>query len=380
VIANCCSRKILRGSRDAPRVVLACGAPLGPSRYAVQETNSSAHQWDGAARTAMISRKTFIRKIALALLAVPGAAEAQQPRKVARVGYLSPGYPPPAETLTLDVLRQGLRDLGWIEGRTLIIEPRFAHNQAERLSGLAVELVQIPVDVLVTVASAATRAAKSATSTIPIVMYPVGDPVSTGFVASLARPGGNITGVALNNLDVAAKRLQVLKEAVPTATRVGLVVHDANPEFTDLQVKAMQKAAGQLRLTIDVISVHDPNDLEKALTTSRRVDALVILPEPVFAQRAEQLATLALRSRLPATMDRANFARLGGLLATAPDYAELFRRGVSHVDKILRGTKASELPVEQAARYDVTINLKTAKALGLTIPPSLLLRASEVIQ
>jgi putative ABC transport system substrate-binding protein len=328
----------------------------------------------------VIERRTFLGMIAGGLLAAPLAAQAQQPRKVARVGYLSPGYPPPAETLTLDVLRQGLRDLGWIEGRTLIIEPRFAHNQAERLSGLAVELVQIPVDVLVTVASAATRAAKSATSTIPIVMYPVGDPVSAGFVASLARPGGNITGVALNNLDVAAKRLQVLKEAVPKMTRVGVVVHDANPEFTDLQVKAMQKAAGQLSLTIDVISVHDPNDLEKALTTSRRVDALVILPEPVFAQRAEQLATLALRSRLPATMDRANFARLGGLLATAPDYAELFRRGVSHVDKILKGAKPADLPIEQPTKYELVINLKTAKALGLTIPPSLLARADQVIE
>ena len=330
----------------------------------------------------MISRRFFIRKLPLALLAVPVAAVAQQPGKVARVGYLSPGYPPPASTLALDVLRKGLGDLGWTEGRTLIIEPRFADNHAERLPGLAMQLVQLPVDVLVTVATAATRAAKSATSTIPIVMYPVGDPVSAGFVASLARPGGNITGVSLNNLDVAAKRLQILKEAVPKITRVGMLVHEGNPEFTNLQVKVMQKAARQLGINIDVISVLDPSDLvlEQALTQSRRLDALVILPDPVFIQRAEQLAALALRSRMPATMDRAEFARFGGLLATAPDYADLFRRGVSHVDKILRGTRASELPVEQAVRYDVTINLKTAKALGLTISPSLLLRANEIIQ
>jgi len=331
----------------------------------------------------MISRRTFVRGLSLALVAKPVAAEAQQPGKVARVGYLSPGNPPSASTTLsgLNVLRQGLRDLGWIEGRTVIFEPRFAGDQAERLPGLAMELVQIPVGVLLTVATAATRAAKSATSTIPIVMYPVGDPVSVGFVASLARPGGNITGVALNNLDVAAKRLQILKEVVPKMVRVGMLVNDGSREWNDLQVKATHKAARQFGIQIDVIGLRDPSDLEKVVIHSRRrVDALVILPDPLFITRAEALAGLALRSRLPATMDWVEFARLGGLLATAPDYVELFRRGVSQVDKILRGTKASELPVEQAARYDVTINLKTAKALGLTIAPSLLLRANEVIQ
>ena len=198
-------------------------------------------------------------------------------------------------------------------------------------------------------------------------------------VASLARPGGNITGVALNNLEVAAKRLQILREAVPKMARVGMLVNDASREFNDLQIKATHKATEQLGITMDVIGVRDPSDLEKAVK-SRRVDALVILPDPLFIVRSEWLASLALRRRLPATMDWTEFARLGGLLATAPDYVELYRRGVSQVDKILRGTKASELPVEQTTRYDVTINLKTAKALGLTIPPSLLLRANEVIQ
>jgi putative tryptophan/tyrosine transport system substrate-binding protein len=310
-----------------------------------------------------------------------GSCEApKQAAKVARVGYLSPGTEVNAPTSDLNVLRQGLRDLGWIEGRTVIIESRFAGDQAEKLSALAMELVQIPVEVLLTVATAATRAAKNATSTIPIVMYPVGDPVSAGFVASLARPGGNITGVALNNVDVAAKRLQILKEAVPRTTRVGMLVNEANPEWTDLQVKATQKAAGQLGIKIDVIGVRHASDLEEAVAKSRRLDALVILPDPLLVAGAELLARLALRSRLPATMDWTEFARLGGLLATAPDYAELYRRAVSQVDKILRGAKASELPVEQATRYNVTINLKTAKALGLTIPPAVLARADEVIQ
>jgi putative tryptophan/tyrosine transport system substrate-binding protein len=326
-----------------------------------------------------VHRRAFVGSLALGLLTVPLAAEAQQAEKVARVGYLSPGTEVNAPTSALNVLRQGLRDLGWIEGRTVIIESRFAGDQAEKLSALAMELVQIPVEVLLTVATAATRAAKNATSTIPIVMYPVGDPVSAGFVASLARPGGNITGVALNNVDVAAKRLQILKEAVPRTTRVGMLVNEANPEWTDLQVKATQKAAGQLGIKIDVIGVRHASDLEEAVAKSRRLDALVILPDPLFAVGAELLARLTLRSRLPATMDRAEFARLGGLLATAPDYAELYRHAVSQVDKILRGAKASELPVQQATRYDVTINLKTAKTLGLTIPQSLLLRADQVI-
>ena len=191
----------------------------------------------------------------------------------------------------------------------MIIETRFAGDQAEKLSGLAMELVQIPVDVLLTVGTAATRAAQKATSTIPVVMYAVGDPVSAGFVASLGRPGGNITGVALNNLDVAAKRLQLLKEAVPHATRVGLLVNEANPEFTNPQVKATQQAAEQLGIKIDVIGVRDPSDLEKALTRSRPVDALVILPDPLFGARAERMASLTLRRRLPATMDSPEFAQ-----------------------------------------------------------------------
>lgn len=327
-----------------------------------------------------MTRRTFL-SIFGALLAVR-AAEAQQPGKVARVGFLSPADPPPAPTPGLDVLRQGLRDLGWIEGRTVIIETRFAGDHVEKLPALAMELIRVPVDVLVTVATAATQAAQKGTSTIPIVMYPVGDPVSAGFVASLARPGGNITGVALNNLDVAAKRLQILKEAVPSTTWVGLLVNEANPLFTDPQVKATQTAADQLGIRIDVIGGRDLGGLERAVTKASHVHALVILPDPLFVTipTAERLARLALRRRLPATMDRSEFARLGGLLATAPDYVELWRRGVGHVDKILTGTKASELPVEQANRYDVTVNLKTAKTLGLTIPPSLLARANAIVQ
>jgi putative tryptophan/tyrosine transport system substrate-binding protein len=299
------------------------------------------------------------------------------------VGYLHPGHEGAvwdvSAPTSFNVLRQRLRDLGWIEGQTVIFEPRFARDDADKLPALAAELVRIPVDVVLTVATEATHAAKNATTAIPIVML-VGDPVAAGFVASLARPGGNITGVALNNLDVAAKRLQLLKEVVPRVKRVAMLVNEANPGFTKLQVRATSTAATQLGFRLEIVGVREARELERAVTQLKETGALIFPPDPLFIAEAERLATLALRRRLPATMDAKVFAQVGGLMASAPDYAELYRRAASQVDKLLRGAKASELPVEQATRYDLTINLKTAKALGLTIPQSLLLRADEVIQ
>ncbi len=331
----------------------------------------------------MISRRAFISILAVELLAARLAAEAQQAGKIPRVGYLAPGHPGAVVDLnaptSFKIIRQGLRDLGWIEGQTVIFEPRFARDDANKLPALAAELVRIPVDVLATVATAATQAAKNATDTIPIVMF-VGDPVAGGFVASLARPGGNITRVALNNLDVAAKRLQLLKDAVPKMKRVAMLVNEANPGFTKLQVTAASTAATQLGIHFEIVGVREARELESAVTKLKGADALLFPPDPLFIAEAERLATLALRARLPATMDAKVFAQVGGLMASAPDYAELYRRAASQVHKLLRGAKPSELPVEQATRYDLTINLKTAKALGLTIPPSLMLRADEVIQ
>jgi putative ABC transport system substrate-binding protein len=331
-----------------------------------------------------MDRREFIGTLAGGLVAAPLAAEAQSSGKVARVGYLSPGHPGGVVDVNaptgFNMIRQGLRDLGWIEGQTVIFEPRFARDDANKLPALAAELVRIPVDVLLTVATAATQAAKNATAAIPIVMCPVGDPVAAGFVASLARPGGNITGVALNNVDVAAKRLQLLKEAVPKMKRVAMLVNEGNPDATKLQVTATSTAATQLGVRLEIVGVREARELESAVTKLKGTDALIFSPDPLFITEAERLATLALRARLPATMDAKVFAQVGGLMASAPDYAELYRRAASHVHKLLRGAKPSELPVEQATRYDLTINLKTAKALGLTIPQSLLLRADEVIQ
>ncbi len=252
--------------------------------------------------------RTFVGGLAAALLALFGAS-AEQPGKVPRVGFLSPSKPPPAPTPGLDILRQGLRNLGWNDGRT-VIETRFADDRPEHLPALAIELVRIPVDVLMSVATGGTQTARKATSVVPIVIYPVGDPMSAGFVASLARPGGNITGVALNNVDVAAKRPQILKEAVPNAARIGLVVNEANPEFSDLQIKATRTAVRRTAVDIDVIGVRDADEFDTRLTASRRGNALVIVPDPLFVTipAAGRLARLALRRGLPATMDRAEFA------------------------------------------------------------------------
>src|SRR5262245_4473843 len=329
-----------------------------------------------------MDRRAFLGSIA-GLLAVPLDADAQVPGKIARVGFLHPGDGrglPDNNATTFDLLRQGLNDLGWIEGRTVIFEPRYARDEAQMLPVLAAELVRLPVDVVVTVATAATQAAKNATTIIPIVMM-VGDPVAAHFVASLARPGGNLTGVALNNVDVAAKRLQLLKEAVPRMKRVAMLVNEANPDFTRLQVTATSTAAMDLGIRLEVVGVREAREFEGGVLKLKGTDALIIAPDPLFAAEAERLAILALRARLPATMDAWLFAQAGGLMASAPDYVDLYRRRVaSKVDRLLRGAKAAELPIEQSTRYDLMVNLKTAKALGLTIPPSLLARAGQVIQ
>ena len=328
-----------------------------------------------------MDRRAFVGGIA-ALLATRLHAEARAPETTSRVGFLHPGDGTglaDTNATTFDLLRRGLNDLGWVDGKTVVFEPRYGRDEAQKLPALAIELVRLPVDVLVTVGTAATQAAKNATRTIPIVML-VGDPVAARFVASLARPGGNLTGVALNNVDVAAKRLQLVKSAVPRLKRVAMLVNDANPGFTKLQVSATSTAATDLGVRLEIARVRHMSEVERAVFRLKGIDAFIIVPDPLFHADAERLATICLRARLPATMDAKLFAQGGGLMASAPDYVELYRRRVpSQVDKLLRGTKPSELPVEQSMRYDLTINLKTAKALGLTIPPSLLLRADQVI-
>jgi putative tryptophan/tyrosine transport system substrate-binding protein len=258
---------------------------------------------------------------------------------------------------------------------------RYAEDRLERLPRLAAELVNLHVDVLVTIATPATLAAKAATATIPIVMS-TGDPVGVGIVQSLNRPGGNITGVALNNVEVAAKRLQLLAEAVPKLSRVAVLANQMNPTFNALQVGQTRKAAERMGVAVQLVEVRGPGRLADAFVAMSRehAEAAIILPDPTFRVHGKRIAELALQHGLPSTADDRPFVEAGGLLAYAPDYDEFNRRIAWLVDRVLKGAKPAELPVEEPTKFELVINLKTAKALGLTIPQTLLLQANQVIE
>jgi putative ABC transport system substrate-binding protein len=329
----------------------------------------------------MMERRAFIGFVAGGLLAAPLVAEAQQAGKVARVGYLHPGEYVPLPMVGVDALRQGLRDLGWFEGRTLIIETRFAGNQAEKLSAFAIELVQIPVDVIVTVAAPAARAAQQATTTIPIVAIALSDPVGQGFIASLARPGGNITGFATLFPELAAKRLALLKEILPTISRVAVLRNVANPGNVFLW-KEVQVAGRTLGVTLHSDEVRGPDDFQGAFATmiKERPQGLLILDDPLFFQYRTSIVDFAAKHRLPAMHPFRESVEAGGLMTYSVSLTDLYRRAAVFVDKILKGAKPGDLPIEQPTKFELAINLKTAKALGLTIPPSLLQRADQVIE
>jgi len=318
----------------------------------------------------------------LALLAPAIAAQAQQREKVARIGFLCSLYKPGPALLAL---RQGLRELGYVDGQNVVIETRFAEEKLERLPSLAAELARLKVDVLVPMGPAATRAAKQATTAIPIVLAGAADPVGTGLVASLSRPGGNITGISSLTAELASKRLQLLKEVVPGLTRFGVFWDPEEPEEA-AEWKETQLAARALGLQLQSLEV--PGfagiaDLEKIFTASgsSSVDALISLGwiGPSFA-RGKRIVEFAAKQRLPAMYGRPVFVQAGGLLSYGPNYEELFRRATAHVHKILNGAKPGDLPVELPMKFDLVINLKTAKALGITIPPRILFQADEVIQ
>ena len=347
------------------------------------ETGQNAVPLSRVARSRTVSVKfgriatLLVIGVVSALTALP-APMAQQAGKVLRIGYLDPTS---QSTLFLTVFRRALGELGYVEGKNLVLEQRYAEDRPERLSALAAELVNLHVAVLVTFATPATLAAKAATTTIPILMV-VGEPVGAGIVPSLSRPGGNITGLALNNVEVAGKRLQLLKEAVPKLARVAVLANQANPSFTALHLAQTRSAAERLRVVVQPVEVRGPSDLARAFTAMTRghAEAVVILPDPMFALHRKRIAELALQHRLPSTYDAKGFAEDGGLLAYAPVYDEFFRRAAVYVDKILKGAKPADLPVEQPTKFELVINLKTAKALGLTIPPSLRQRADQVIE
>ena len=316
------------------------------------------------------------------LFALCCPVHAQQQGKVYRIGYLS-AVSPSAESSRLGGFRQALRDLGYVDGKNIVIESRFAEGKFDRFPDLAAELVRLKVDVIVTGGSPATGAAQQATRTIPLVMTLVGDPVPR-FVVSLAKPGGNITGLTSMVSDLSGKRLELLKEAFPKISRVTVFVDGA---FAAQQIsEALQEtqlAAGALGIKLHSLEVRGPNpDLDGAFktATSERAGALIILPGPVLFLHRKRVVELTAKSRLPAIYPTSEFVEAGGLMSYAPDFVDLYRRAAIYVDKILKGTKPADLPVEQPRKFEFVINLKTAKQIGVTIPPNVLARADKVIR
>jgi putative ABC transport system substrate-binding protein len=315
--------------------------------------------------------------LTLAVLLVPLIADAQQATKVHRIGWLRPD-PEPA----LDIFRQGLRDLGYVEGQNLIIEQRYAGGSAERLRDLAAELVRLPVEVIVAGGSAATRAAQQATRTIPIVMASSGDPVGLGFVASLARPGGNITGVSNFVADLPGKQLELLKEAVPQSARIAVLTNPAHSSH-GTEMEHLAAAAKALGVHVHVVDLRGPDELEGAFAAMTRegAEALVVLGEPLLIDRIiGAIVDRAAQYRLPAIYRWRIQVEAGGLMFYGPNQSAMRRRFAYYVDRILKGTKPADLPVEQPTKFELVINLKTANALGLTLPPSILFQADEVIR
>jgi putative ABC transport system substrate-binding protein len=306
------------------------------------------------------------------------AAQAQQAVKLHRIGILSPDLPPPG---FLEAFRQGLRELGYVEGQNIAFEVRSAEGYGQRLAALANELVRLKVDVIVAINTPSVQAAKKASATIPIVMTRIADPVKSGLVTSLSRPGGNITGLSFLVDELSGKRLALLKEALPSVSRVAVLWYEPNPG-ADIAVGAIKAASRALGLGLLLLPVNGPADLIGAFqaATRGRVDALVVIEDVVATQHRVEILNLAATHSLAVIGQYKAFADAGALLAYGPSPSAMYRRTAYYVDRILKGATAGDLPVEQPTKFDLVINLKTAKALGVTIPPSLLARADEVIE
>jgi len=321
----------------------------------------------------------LVATLAVVLIVVPLAAVARQPTKVYRIGWLSPGSRPSEPGPVLVAFLQALREFGYVEGQNLVVEYRYAEHQLDRLPSLAAALVGLQPDVIVTTGTPAIRALQQATSTIPIVVGSGGDLARQGIVASLARPSGNITGLTLlGGLD--SKRLELLTEAVPTATRVALLINPANPGTGNL-CPAVEASGRALRVHVQCVEAPHPDALDAAFhaIVTGRAEALLLSDDFMVSSQATRIAAFALEHRLP-TMGVGQFAQAGGLLAYSADFTDMFRRAAAYVDKILKGAKPADLPVERADKLFLVVNLKTAKALGIPIPSHLLMLADEVLQ
>jgi ABC-type uncharacterized transport system substrate-binding protein len=315
------------------------------------------------------------------LFLVPGTfAEAQQPTKIPRIGFLATVSPSTISS-RVDSFRQGLRELGYVEGKNIVIEWRYGDGKLDRLPALAAELVRLKVDVIVTAAPPVTRAAKQATVTISIVMAFDDDPVGSGFVASLNRPGGNITGLSTQSPEISGKQLEFLREIVPKLSRVG-VLGDVTRPGVPQALREINVVADAFRVQVQYLEVRGPKDIETAFraATKERADALIVLGSPVLRSQQKQVVDLAVKSRLPATYSVPEFVEDGGLMTYGVNINDLYRRAATYVDKILKGRKPADLPVEQPKKFEFIINLKAAKQIGLTIPPNVLARADRVIK
>ena len=327
-------------------------------------------------------RRAFLG--ALGLLGVPSAAEAQPGSKGPRIGYLAPNLTGKAGAHLRDAFLQGLHDLGYIEGRNLVIEYRDADGRFERFPSLAAELVALKVDVIVAPVTPAARAAKQATATIPIVFAASSNPIGSGLVTALGRPGGNATGLTFFTPELVGKSLELLKQAVPELLRVG-ALWTRGEYGTDAErdlLKGAEAAAQALGVQIQFVEARQPSDLDRAFSDmiKARAGALTVLPGTMLLVQRRRIVDLAARSRLPAVFPNRESVDAGGLMSYGPNVADLFRRAAGYVDKILKGAKPSDLPVEQPTKFELVINLKAAKALGLAIPPSLLQRADHVTE
>ena len=327
-----------------------------------------------------MDRRQLLVVLGAGALAKPLACFAQQRGKVWRIGILMPAS---ANTNThyYRAFVDGLKERGLIEGKNIALEWRFADGDNERLQALAQELVNLKVDVIVANSTPGVRAARQATSTIPIVMVVVGDPVASGFSASLSRPGGNVTGLSISAADVSAKQLELLRTLSPEWSRIAVLTNSANP-FHVLVLKEIQSGATKMSVRLLHFEARSPVEIDTAFATMvrERAQAVIVAPDPLFRQQGRQLAELAERHRLPSMLATKELVEAGGLMSYGQDYVEHYRRAATYVDKILKGANPADLPIELPTKFELVINIKTAKALGLKIPQSLLLRADEVIQ
>jgi putative tryptophan/tyrosine transport system substrate-binding protein len=329
-----------------------------------------------------MNRRAFLSAVTGGLLAAPLAAEGQEAAKIARIGYLSTNLA--ATPHIQEAFRQGLRDLGYVEGRNVVIEYRDAEGKSKRLPALAAELVALKVDVILAASTPQTLAAKQATRTLPIVFAAADDAVAGGLVNSLARPGGNVTGTAILSPELVGKRLELLTRAVPGVSRVAVLrLSGALGERVEKDMlNQADVAARALGVRVQFVEARGPADIDRAFSdmTKARADALTVLPSNMFLREHRRLVDLAAKHRLPAVYTVKEYVDAGGLMAYGPNLADVVRRTATYVDRILKGAKPGDLPVEQPTKFELSINLKTAKALGLTIPPSLLARADQVIE